>query len=397
MTAARRVLVLLLAAGAVACHSPNTPSNSVVGSQPSSPSTGTAVSYYDQPVTLVVSNGVATGGVSPATTVEVATDSGFANIVTMQTPTLNAAGQLTVTLNHLSASTTYFWRVKTTAADSPSVTSAATSFTMGPPLVIQAPTPVTPLADTYPHKRPTFTVTNATRTGPAATLTYHFDVASDAAFSAIVASGTVAELSGQTSFASAVDLTPGATYYWRAQASDMTKNVVGPFSSAQSFTTVFPEDGTYRYELTVASPSWCLTNYTKSSGSLSGSGVCWDNGWVTHGLSYDGPLVVAGDSLQFTFPKANYDFLGPLAFTVTRAGNQLTGQVLGTTNANFQSNNGTSISSVNYKGTAVGQSDNQGRFSGTYDGFMEIWKYGFPCDSTSTCSTTGFTWTLTPH
>ena len=109
-------------------------------------------------------------------------------------------GQSTATLDHLNAATTYYWRVKTTAGDNPSILSATSSFSIGPQLVIQPPTPVTPLAPTFPHKRPTFTVANATRTGPPATLTYRFEIASDDGFNTLVATATVAETPDQTSF-----------------------------------------------------------------------------------------------------------------------------------------------------------------------------------------------------
>src|SRR5260221_8472722 len=200
----------------------------------------------------------------------------------------DVTGQLALTLDHLMPATTYYWRVKTAAGDNPGIFSSPVSFGIGPLLVIQPPAPVQPLANTFPHKRPTFIVTDATRTGPDATLTYRFDVAADAAFSNVVASGTVPEGLGQTSFAPTVDLTSGATFYWRAQASDTTKGVVGEYSAPQAFTTVFPEDGTFRYTLAVHSPSWCLTHYSSSS-YCSGR-----RGWVESDFSFDGTLVVDG-------------------------------------------------------------------------------------------------------
>jgi len=390
-------LVVAVAALAVACHTPNTPSNSVVGSQPNAPSGGSAISYYDQPVTLVVSSSVATGGVSTASTVEVATDTGFTNIVATQVPTMNASGQLTVTLNHLSASTTYYWRVKTTTPDGPTVTSAATSFTMGPPLVIQAPTVVTPVADTYPHKRPTFTVTNAAHTGPAATLTYHFDVASDAGFSNIVATGALPEGSNQTSFMPSTDLTPGSTYYWRAQASDTTKGVVGPFSSAQPFTTANPDDGTYRYVLTVHMPPACFVNV--SIAHLPSPDYMFDNA-----------LTVAGNALRFSVPDSNGS--DSLVLDVRRSGARIAGTFGGMTsadrtigdmpsNAHFQvAATGGPVYDwyiVKFGPTAVaGTADYaSGRLSGTFDGAVRgddaYPGYGFYCIAS------GFAWTLTPH
>lgn len=110
----------------------------------------------------------------------------FTTVRTTQTVTPDATGRLTIMLDHLSPATTYYWRVKTSAGDS-RVVSAAESFSIGPQLVIQPPTPVQPLADTFPHRRPTFIVMNAVHTGPDATLTYRFNVATDSAFSTVVA------------------------------------------------------------------------------------------------------------------------------------------------------------------------------------------------------------------
>jgi hypothetical protein len=378
---------------AAACSSPTGPGVSVAAAQPTSPSNGSSFSYYSQPVTLVVTTGVATGGATSTNTLEVATDAAFATLVTTQTVAAGATGQVTLTLDHLSPATTYYWRVKTAAGNNPGLYSSPARFSIGPQLVIQAPVPIQPLADTFPHKRPTFTVTNVARTGPPASITYRFDVATDAAFNNLVATGIVPEAATLTSFIPSVDLTSGVTYFWRAQASDTMKGVTSAYSSAQAFTTVFPEAGTYRYTLVVRSPSWCLTHYVNNT-------PCWDNGWTTAGFSYDGPLAVndAG-TLRFTLLRAHYDFSGPLVVELQRTGRLLVGSISGTADGlETLTANKTQVASVIYsRGVISGQTDNQGNFQGTFDGAMGLWKLGFPCDSLTACSTTGFTWTLTPH
>jgi hypothetical protein len=127
---------------------------------------------------------------------------------------------------------------------------------------------VQPLADSFPHKRPTFTVTNAARTGPPATVTYRFDVGTDAAFSNVVATGTV---------------------------------------------------------------------HNRLSGAISG--------------------------------VPNYPLPNPGPF----------------------------VNAVSFGGVVGGDADNAGRFEGTFDGSAELIREGFPCYDDITCSTSGFTWTLTPH
>ena len=298
-----------------ACNSPARPSVTVTAGRPTSPAQNEAFSYYSQPITLVVTPGVTATGAPPTTVLEVATNGTFASIVVTQTLPPAVNGQSKATLDHLNAATTYYWRVKTTAGDNPSILSATSSFSIGPQLVIQAPTPVTPLADTFPHKRPTFTVTNASHTGPSATLTYRFDVASDAGFGTIVATGSVGEGTGQTSFVPSAELTPGGTYYWRAQASDAAKSVAGPFSTVQSFTTVNPDDGTYPYDLTLHIDS--LTN-------CMAGGVPAPYYHPAPFAVYDSNLTVSANQLQFVWPVPHLLF--PIVeLDLQRNGTQLAG------------------------------------------------------------------------
>jgi hypothetical protein len=372
---------------AAACSSPTTPGVSVAGAKPSSPSSGTSFSYYSQPVTLVVSSGVATGAVLPTTTVEVATDAAFTTLVTTQTVSPGANGQITLQLDHLSPATTYFWRVKTAAGNSVGVTSPTQSFSVGPLLVFQPPAPVQPLADTFPHKRPTFVVTNAPRTGSPAVVTYRFDVAADAAFNTVVATGTVPEAAGQTSFTPTIDLTPGTTYYWRAQATDTPNGVSGPFSSAQAFTTVFPDDGSYRYTLAIYAPSYCSTHSTHDD-NCGGT-----REWDLSDYSFDGTLTVTTDNAQFTVSQ--FAFV-PFTLRFGRLKNRLSGAVSGMPRYPLP-NPGPLVNAVSFQGVVTGDTNNAGRFEGTFDGSVELLREGMPCVHDVTCSTSGFAWTLTPH
>jgi hypothetical protein len=313
------VAAACLSAILTGCRSPATPSTSVVSGKQVAPANSTQLSYYSQPISLVVTPGVATGSASPTTTVEVAIDPAFTNLVTTQAVSPNASGQVTLLLDHLNPATTYYWRVKTTASNNPGVTSQSESFSIGPLLVFQPPTPVQPLADTFPHKRPTFVVTNAARTGPPATVTYWFDVATDAAFSSVVATATVPEAPTQTSFTPSVDLTSGTTYFWRAQARDTTKNVIGGYSRAQVFMTVNPDDGTFRYTLRLhlVSATKCSTSY--------GSPIDPYPGKLAD-TAFDAALVVRGDQLRYAVSQ---DTFKSLIFDIGRTGSQLSGTLSG--------------------------------------------------------------------
>jgi hypothetical protein len=387
----RTIAIIVMWAGIltslVGCNSPTRPSVSVASGRPVSPANGTQFSYYSQPITLVVANGVATGGGSPVTAVEVATDAAFTAIVTTQTVAPGANGQPSITLDHLAPATTYYWRAKTVAGSNPGVSSSPVAFSIGPLLVIQPPVPVQPLADSFPHKRPIFTVMNAVRTGPPATVIYRFDVATDTAFGNVVATGTVPEATMQTSFTPSVDLTSGMNYYWRGQASDTAKGVDGPYSTAQGFTTVFPDDGSFRYTLAIHAPSYCLTHNTHED--YCGGTREWD----LSDYSFDGTLTVTTDNLQFSSPLASVG--KPLTLGFGRLHNRLSGAISG--EPDYPLPNPGPFNAVLFGGVVAGDADNAGHFEGTFDGSAALIREGFPCYHDITCSTSGFTWTLTPH
>jgi hypothetical protein len=80
-------------------------------------------------------------------------------------------------------------------------------------------------------------VNNAIRTGPAGAIVYRFDISTTSDFNNIVATGTVAEGGGQTSFTPNVSPLPAdqTTFYWRAVAIDPLNQVSSPASATVSF------------------------------------------------------------------------------------------------------------------------------------------------------------------
>jgi hypothetical protein len=275
--------------------------------------------------------------------------------------------------------------VKTSAGDNPGIVSSPQSFSIGPLLVIQPPTPVQPLADTFPHKRPMFTVGNATHTGPEATLTYRFDIATDSTFTNVVTSGTVPEGTGQTSFTATADLTPGTSYVWRAKASDTAKAVTSDYSRAQFFTTVFPEDGTFRYDLTL---------HMVSAAQCEWSGV--GGGWPVPPLliadfKVDDGLVVSGDHLRYG-PLPGYCCIGDgLVLNIDRSGNQLSGIMSGEVTPLFVFDLTLAFFAPNIlTGTADSPT---GRFTGTISGGFNQHSGGLG----STGCASVFSFMLTPH
>jgi len=385
-----------LAAVLVGCGSPTRPGVSASAARPVSPSNDALVSYYSQPITLVLSLGVTTGAAPAGAVVEVGTDPGFATIVTTAPAIAGARGEAAAAVDHLSPSTTYYWRVKTSVGTHSALESTAARFHTGPLLEMHPPTAVEPLADSFPHKRPTFVVTDAPTLGPSVGLSYHFDVATDSAFAHIVAAGTVPEGASSTSFTPHVDLTPGDTYYWRAQAFDPASGAVSGYSSPQVFTIVFPEDGTYPYTLTVQAPTSCQTHFA-ASGGCGSAGILWDQSQ----FSLDGVLTFSDDAMRFDRPETTAIFYpgeNPPGTSMHRTHNRITGRILGyTTNNPLLMPKYSSFGNLDFNAMVVGTSDNHGRFNGTFDGRVALVRQGFPCDAEAACSSSAFTWILSPR
>lgn len=388
MSVFRPINVLLCVLLVGACRSPTRPSVTTLSGQPTGPALDAIVSYYSQPISLSVATGLATSGEAVTSVVEVSTDAAFVAVSFITAVPPSATGTSTVLLDGLSADTTYYWRVRTTAGSGPSVVSAPSRFTVGPQLVIHAPELVQPRADSFPLARPTFVVDNAARSGPAATLTYTFEVAVDAAFNTKVASGTVPEGAGQTSFTPREELAPGATYVWRARASEVSLGVTGAFSSVASFTTAFPGDGSFRYTLVVRSPSWCQTHYTVPPPGTS----YWNyplNSWPVPDASFDGTLMIAGASLRYDISDSALWRRPGDTFSLRRDANQLTGLADA---GGLLGRYGPFV--VRLRGALRGRADNQGRFDGSLDGDMTIIREGIPGVGGAYCRASDFTWTL---
>ena len=155
--------------------------------------------------------------------------------------------------------------------------------------MIQPPAPVQPLSGSFTHKRPILTVANASRIGPSVTPSYHFEIASDPGFSNVLASGTVDEGPNQTSFTPASDLASGATFYWRVRAINTSPAFVSGYSLVQSFTTINPDDGLFRYVLTLHLVS------AMSCNSYGGGPVAYKS---PPDVAFDSGLTVTGDHLH---------------------------------------------------------------------------------------------------
>jgi hypothetical protein len=231
--------VAILFAVMMGCTSPVRPAGdtTVTTAGPVSPANGAQVPNLSQPVTLTVSNAVVTDPSAGVTyTFEVASDAGFANKVqTKDVP--QGTGQTSVKLDALPPGQDYFWRVRTTSGTTVGAYTSGSKFTIGAAIVISAPSPISPANGASRTTWPTFTVTNATKSGPVGSVLYRFDISANSAFSPLLVTGTVAEGSGQTSFTPSQSAPSQPTqYFWRVTVTDQTSGVSSQPSSTQSFT-----------------------------------------------------------------------------------------------------------------------------------------------------------------
>ena len=162
--------------------------------RPVSPAAGASIRNVDQPVTLVVANAVLTQSATATYTFEVSTDSGFSSKAYSKTGVAaGSSGQTSLTIDKIGAGTSYFWHARAEGGGTTGPFSAARAFTIGPAIVIDSATLVSPISSAGTGARPTFTVTNATRSGPIGALTYKFEIATNSAFSPVLITATVNE------------------------------------------------------------------------------------------------------------------------------------------------------------------------------------------------------------
>ena len=208
-----------------------------------SPAAGVTIRNTDQPVTLVVANAVVTQSAAATYTFEVSTDSAFSSKAYSKTGVAaGASGQTSLTIDKIPAGTNYYWHARAEGGGTVGPFSAARPFTIGPAIVIDSATLVSPISGAGTGARPTFTVTNAIHSGPAGPITYKFEIASSSAFSPVVVTGTVNEGVSRTTYTPNTDLPPETTLYWRVTASDVANGVSGPTTLPATFVTSFAID-----------------------------------------------------------------------------------------------------------------------------------------------------------
>lgn len=206
---------------------------------PVAPADAAQLAFAAQPFTLTVSNAVSTSPDAPTYTFEVATDSGFTNIIFTKSGVAQGGnGQTSLVIDKLAASSKFFWRARPVTKGEPGPAAKARSFNIGAQVILQTPVPATPGQNGIANGGATLTVNNVQRSGPAGPISYKFDLSDSSSFAKILFTSTVPEqggAGGQTNVTPNVNLANNGTYFWRVQASDPANFVTTAFSSVFSF------------------------------------------------------------------------------------------------------------------------------------------------------------------
>jgi hypothetical protein len=141
----------------------------------------------------------------------------------------------------LAAERTYFWRVKAADGANESGYSSTASFDLVVPVVIEAPTPVSPVnGQTVSNTTPTFVVNNGRIAGRTGEVQYRYYVASDQHFGNVVAEIPAVRSGGSQTSVQAAPLPGNTLLFWRVVASNGT---IRDTSITQSFRTPAPAGG----------------------------------------------------------------------------------------------------------------------------------------------------------
>lgn len=199
------------------------------------------ISGTSQPITLLIENAYSTGQRPLSYSVEVATDTGFSNMVFLRegiVPGDNGRTSLTLP-NALGSGRAYYWRARAQDGANAGPYSSSTMFNVFTPVSFDKPGLVSPVGNakvtTY---TPEFRFTNAPRQGNPSLVSYVIEVATNSAFAGIIAAWQFPEQANETRFTAASGLPAATTLYWRVRAFE--GGALGPWSDTGSFVTPTP-------------------------------------------------------------------------------------------------------------------------------------------------------------
>lgn len=292
---------------------PNRPSMTFGAPLAQQPANGVIYNFNQQPLTLTITNSVRTGSDPVTYSVEVATDAGFANkAFTRDGIPEGANGTTSVQISMLTGNQNYYWRWHANVSGVTGQPSASQSFFVKPNIVLNAPQLLTPAGGaTVNTLRPTFTIVNSTFTGAPGPISYEFDVSLSSTFQALVATATVPQGSGQTSWTPTSDL-PVGTIFWRARARDLANSVDSGFVGSQFDRKAGLDLNAVNYLLGPNIASWPETRQITLATFDSGSGtlcIFWDGeDWPAIPFPFDDTAEIEGN--QWNFVQINGQWYG---------------------------------------------------------------------------------------
>ncbi|HEX8028233.1 MAG TPA: hypothetical protein VF491_07230 [Vicinamibacterales bacterium] len=200
------------------------------------PYAGSTLTFSNEPPTLLIENAGSSGSRTLWLQVEVGTDASFQQIVHQADQiSLGANGRTSYRLPApLGAGYTYYWRSRGVDGANAGPYSPVSSFSVVPPVVIDAPVATAPSGPINTNK-PDFKVTNGGISGTSG-VGYRFEISRTADFSQIVAAPTVPVNGSGTTTMTLGELPYKTTYFWRVRASDGSKE--SQYSNTLQFTTV---------------------------------------------------------------------------------------------------------------------------------------------------------------
>ena len=200
------------------------------------PAQGAKYKESQQPIRLLIENAHSSGVRPLYYSFEVASDSEFQSkmFARSQVPP-GGDGRTTVALDRLELGRSYYWRARAEdgANTGPYVTAQFEVLprpTLGPPRLIS---PIN--NERTATRQPTLSAGRPDRNAAVGSLVYEFHVATDSAFSQIVATNLTDETGDSTRFTTPTPYAPDRQHYWRVRAADAETQ--GPWSETQGFIT----------------------------------------------------------------------------------------------------------------------------------------------------------------
>src|SRR5258706_11394865 len=159
---------------------------------PITPTANQQFKYAEQPITLTVGNALSTGSTALTYSFEVASDAAFATKVFSRDGVAAGSGQTSLKIDTLPgpAAKSYFWRARVWSGNLAGPYSAVRGFGVGAAVTLGTPVLSAPGAGATVGGRPTLTVSNVSRTGPAGAIVHRFEVSQPSTFASVLGAAT---------------------------------------------------------------------------------------------------------------------------------------------------------------------------------------------------------------